>query len=93
MWIEVLKTWCGIEGMFIGGETREVDDDVLEKIGNKKLGDKICILPDRVSTSDRRWKADGILYTSIKNLALLALYYLGVSPDKLAKHYRRHSEY
>ena len=40
MWIEVLKTWCGIEGMFIGGETREVDDDVLEKIGNKKLGDK-----------------------------------------------------
>ena len=67
------------------------DVDLMRRI--KKLGDKICILPDRVSTSDRRWKADGILYTSIKNLALLALYYLGVSPDKLAKHYRRHSEY
>ena len=40
MHIRVLKTWCGIEGMFVGGEIREVDEAVLEKIGNKKLGHK-----------------------------------------------------
>lgn len=40
MYIRVLKTWCGIEGMFVGGETREIDEAVLEKIGDKKLGDK-----------------------------------------------------
>ncbi len=38
MHIKVLKTWCGIEGMFVGGEIREVDEAVLKKIGNKKLG-------------------------------------------------------
>ena len=40
MWIEVLKTWCGIEGMFVGGSICEVDEAVLKKIGNKKLGDE-----------------------------------------------------
>lgn len=66
------------------------DVDLMRRI--KKLGDKICILPDRVSTSARRWQSDGILYNSIKNLVLLGLYYLGVSPDTLAKRYERHSE-
>ncbi len=40
MYIRVLKTWCGIEGMFVGGETREIDEATLEKIGNKRLGKK-----------------------------------------------------
>ena len=40
MYIRVLKTWCGIEGMFTGGSIREIDEDVLKKIGDKKLGDK-----------------------------------------------------
>lgn len=39
MWIEVLKTRCGMDGFYIKGEIREVDDIVLEKICNKKLGD------------------------------------------------------
>lgn len=72
-------------------EVRFLEDvDLMRRI--KKLGDKICILPDRVETSARRWEAEGILYTSIKNQVLFGLYYLGVSPDKLAKHYRMHSE-
>ncbi len=40
MWIQVLETWCGIEGMFVGGSICEIDEAVLEKIGNKKLGKK-----------------------------------------------------
>ncbi len=40
MYIRVLKTWCGIEGMFVGGSIREIDEAVLEKIGDEKLGDK-----------------------------------------------------
>ena len=41
MYIEVLKTWWGADGtMFVGGETREIDEAVLEKIGDEKLGDK-----------------------------------------------------
>jgi len=39
MYIKVLKTWCGIEGMFTKDSIREVDEAVLEKIGNEKLGD------------------------------------------------------
>lgn len=40
MWIKVLETWCGIEGMFVKDQICEVDEAVLEKIGNKSLGDK-----------------------------------------------------
>ncbi len=57
----------------------------------KKKGDKIFILRDRVKTSARRWEREGVFYTTLKNQILLNLYYLGVSPDKLAKYYRRHS--
>ena len=66
------------------------DVDLMRRI--KKLGGRICILPDRVETSALKCHANGILYTSIKNQAVLALYYLGVNPDKLAKQYEKHSE-
>ncbi|MHC4499448.1 MAG: TIGR04283 family arsenosugar biosynthesis glycosyltransferase [Planctomycetota bacterium] len=66
------------------------DIELMRRI--KKKGDKILILPDRVKTSARRWEEDGALYTTIKNQVLLSLYYLGVSPEKLAKFYRSHSD-
>ena len=64
------------------------DVDLMRRI--KKDRRKIYILPDRVMTSARRWEAEGLLYTTIKNQVLVSLYYLGVSPHKLAKFYRRH---
>ena len=62
------------------------DVDLMRRI--KKRGDKIIILRDRVKTSARRWETEGVLYTTIKNQILVSLYYLGVSPYKLAKFYR-----
>lgn len=65
------------------------DIDLMRRI--KQRGDKIIILCDRVKTSARRWEKEGIFYTTLKNQMLVSLYYLGASPHKLAKYYRRHS--
>lgn len=58
----------------------------------KKDGRKIHIFRDKVITSARRWEVEGPLYTTIRNRILLFLYYLGVSPNKLARFYRPHSD-
>lgn len=65
------------------------DVDLMRRI--KKDGKKIVILPDKVTTSARRWESEGALYTTMRNLILVRLFYLGVSPHKLAKYYRRRS--
>ena len=61
------------------------DIDLMNRI--KKAGQEICILPDKVTTSPRRWKNNGLLYTTFRNRILVALYNIGVSPAKLAKYY------
>lgn len=63
------------------------DVDLMRRI--KKDGKKIVILPDKVTTSARRWESEGALYTTMRNQVLLRLFYLGVSPHKLAKYYWR----
>ena len=57
----------------------------------KKDGRKIHILPDKVTTSARRWQRDGALYTTVRNQVLVALFRLGVSPGRLAKYYWKQS--
>ena len=47
----------------------------------------LCILPERVITSGRRWKKLGILRTTAINQAIIAGYYVGIPPDKLARLY------
>jgi len=47
----------------------------------------VC-LPQRVLTSGRRWIEGGLWRTVILMWRLRLLYWLGVSPDKLARHYR-----
>jgi rSAM/selenodomain-associated transferase 2 len=64
------------------------DVDLMRRI--KKDGRKIYILPDKVTTSARRWESDGAFYTTLRNQVIVALYYLGVSPCRLAKYYWRH---
>lgn len=66
------------------------DIDLMRRI--KKDGKKIYILPDKVMTSPRRWERDGMFYTTMRNHVLVALFYLGVSPTRLAKHYWKNSD-
>ncbi|MBF0526589.1 MAG: TIGR04283 family arsenosugar biosynthesis glycosyltransferase [Deltaproteobacteria bacterium] len=58
----------------------------------KRRGHKICILPDRVKTSSRRWAKEGLVYTTLRNWSLRILYFFGTSPDLLVKQYRNHSQ-
>jgi rSAM/selenodomain-associated transferase 2 len=44
-------------------------------------------LEDRLVTSARRWRRDGWLRRSARNVILLTLYFLGVSPVTLARRY------
>jgi len=62
------------------------DVELMRRI--KKRGDKIVILKDRVKTSARRWKKEGAVFGTVRNIVLLTLYYLGVDPNRLAKFYR-----
>jgi rSAM/selenodomain-associated transferase 2 len=54
----------------------------------KKSGGRIHLIPKRVGTSSRRWEKEGVLRTTLRNWILLVAYYLGVSPEKLARYYR-----
>jgi rSAM/selenodomain-associated transferase 2 len=65
------------------------DVDLMRRI--KKDGKEIFILPDKVLTSARRWERDGVFFTTLRNQILIRLFYLGISPHKLAKYYWRKS--
>lgn len=53
----------------------------------KRQGERIIILTQAVTTSSRKWEADGIFYTIIRNWIIQALYLLGVSAERLAQYY------
>ncbi len=53
-----------------------------------KLG-KIVILPEKATTSARRWQNMGILRTTLINQIIVGGYCLGVSPLTLARWYQR----
>lgn len=61
------------------------DVELMRRI--KKSGNKIRIFYDRVMTSPRRWEKEGVMYCTLRNWTLQALYFLGMSPDRLAKFY------
>ena len=50
---------------------------------------KIVILPNAVITSPRRWLHFGILKTWLVNQMIIIAFYLGISPERLARWYRR----
>ncbi|HEX8365826.1 MAG TPA: TIGR04283 family arsenosugar biosynthesis glycosyltransferase [Allosphingosinicella sp.] len=60
------------------------DVDLLGRIGRRRLR----LLDEAASTSSARWRRDGWLRRSARNLACLALYSLGASPERLARLYR-----
>jgi rSAM/selenodomain-associated transferase 2 len=62
------------------------DVELMRRI--RKRGDRICILPEKVYTSVRRWEREGILYCTLRNLILQASYLAGVRPERLVTWYR-----
>ena len=62
------------------------DVELLRRI--KKSGDRIRIFRDRVMTSPRRWEKEGVIYCTLRNWVLQALYLLGVSPEKFTNFYK-----
>lgn len=54
----------------------------------KKMGDMVLIAPP-VITSSRRFKAGGVMRTYLKMASLHILYWVGVSPERLAVWYRK----
>jgi rSAM/selenodomain-associated transferase 2 len=63
------------------------DVELMRRI--KQRGYRICIIPQKLKTSPRRWEREGVLYCTLRNWALINLYSLGVSPEKLVKFYYR----
>lgn len=53
----------------------------------KRTGEVVC-LRDRVTTSSRRWQANGVIRTILLMWTLRGLYYAGASPARLHSFYR-----
>lgn len=53
----------------------------------KRVG-RLVILSEAVQTSSRRWDKEGFWYTTLRNQALVLLYFIGISPDRLARWYQ-----
>ncbi len=91
-----LKVFYGDSGIFvrrtdfqkIGGFP---DVPIMEEMGFsnelRRLGKTKMIRP-HIHISARRWERNGIVRTTAKNWLITFLYYIRVSPDKLAKLYR-----
>ncbi len=59
------------------------DVDLMRRV--KKAGGRICLIDERVKTSARRWRKEGIIACTLRNWTIMTLYVLGASPEKLAK--------
>ncbi|WP_321494327.1 TIGR04283 family arsenosugar biosynthesis glycosyltransferase [uncultured Desulfobacter sp.] len=62
------------------------DVDIMRRL--KKKGYKIRFISDPVVTSARRWKKEGMVYTTIRNWVLQLFFYMGASPEKLKAYYQ-----
>jgi len=49
---------------------------------------KVVLLSKPVTVSSRRWDKEGVGYTTLRNQIFVLLYFLGVSPMRLARWYR-----
>ena len=87
----------GDQGIFVrrnvfeqlGGYPDQPLMEDLEFSRRLKRQGRLVLLPDRILTSSRRWDQEGIFYTTFRNQMLVFLYFLGVSPERLVRWYRR----
>ena len=90
-----LKVFYGDSGIFLSRTNFEKiggfpEVPILEEMefsrGLRRLG-KTTLLTLHIHISPRRWEARGILRTTLNNWLITLLYFLGVSPEKLARLY------
>ena len=90
-----LKVFYGDSGIFLARSDFEKiggfpDLPMLEEMefskGLRKLGKTTLVVP-HIHLSARRWEAKGILRTTLNNWLITFLYFLKVSPERLAKLY------
>ena len=96
----LFKLPYGDQGIFVRREVFETlqgyadlplmeDVDFIRRL--RRAG-RVALLQEAVTTSPRRWLREGIYYTSVRNLVLLSLYLMGISPRRLARWYRSEEE-
>jgi len=94
---EYLKVFYGDSGIFLArSDFQKIggfpDVPVLEEMGfSKKLRSlgKTTLVNPCIHLSARRWEANGIVRTTLNNWFITSLYFLGVSPEKLARLYNQ----
>jgi rSAM/selenodomain-associated transferase 2/rSAM/selenodomain-associated transferase 1 len=102
-WIEMTANWrsrlaklpYGDQGLFVSADVFRrtggfpdlpiMEDFVMIK-RLRRLG-RIAIAPARVRTSARRWRGYGPARNTVRNQLIVAAFYLGVSPERLARWY------
>ncbi|MEX1042527.1 MAG: TIGR04283 family arsenosugar biosynthesis glycosyltransferase [Pirellulaceae bacterium] len=96
--------WLGLvygdQAIFVARETFErvggfpelplMEDYVLSQTLRREAWPRM--LPGPVTTSPRRWLRFGILRQTWRNWWIILRFHLGVSPERLAKSYRRHDQ-
>ena len=61
----------------------------VEFVGRMKREGRMVHLKVKIVTSARRWEREGWWRRTLRNLGLLALYYVGITPDELARRYEK----
>jgi rSAM/selenodomain-associated transferase 2 len=93
--VRLFRLPYGDQGLFVRRQTfaalggyREMPlmEDV-DFVGRLTRAGGVAEIPLPIVTSARRWRRDGWFRRSARNLALVSLYFCGVSPDRLAKWY------
>lgn len=64
-------------------------DDVMLARSLRRLG-RLKLVEGPLSVDARRWQQRGVICQTLRNWCLLAAWRLGVSPRRLARHYRHH---
>ena len=62
------------------------DIELMKRI--KRTGDKICIIPNYIKTSSRRWEKEGIISCALRNWMIRFFYYIGIHPDRFERFYK-----
>lgn len=62
------------------------DVDLMRRLRSR--GARLCLIPEKVLTSPRRWERDGLLFCTARNWALQLSFALGARPERLARWYR-----
>lgn len=85
----------GDQGIFVRADVfRQIDGftqipicEDMELFRRLKKKGKVVILKEKVSTSPRRWLAEGVIYTILRNWLIASLFLIGFPPRILSRWY------